>query len=327
MNKNKKILIVRLGAIGDVVHSSALFRSIKKKYPDSIIHYATTKVPSLLIENDPDLDKVWVLDSSKIKSYRYLYEFSKELRKENYDICINLQPSLRIKFFCFCTVAKKHITYKKSFKFHAVENFWRTGLSAFKDLELDKNLQIYLDEAVKNTINEKIANLKKPLVIMNVALSTTRQGRLWPPEYWIELTNSLVEKYDCQVVLTGAKEDIPSTQPLLGLKNVISFCGELSIAETAALMSFSNLVISGDTGPLHIATAVGVNTIGIYGAAPISRTGPYGDKANAICSDFKCMACNRRKCKFLKKNELYTPCLVELKPKYILNMIDTKNLI
>src|SRR3989339_2074935 len=88
----KKILIFRFGAIGDVVHSTALYRAIKKQNPDILIHYLTGKIPSELLKSDYDLDKIWIAED---KSYKYLLNLAKELKKEKFDLCINLQPSIR----------------------------------------------------------------------------------------------------------------------------------------------------------------------------------------------------------------------------------------
>ena len=112
-NKCKKILILRFGAIGDVVHTTALFRSLKNYDSELEIHYATFKTPYSLIENDPDLEKVWILEG---KIYKHLINHAKELRKEKFDLFINLQPSIKTKVFSLILGAKKSLTYKKNFQ-------------------------------------------------------------------------------------------------------------------------------------------------------------------------------------------------------------------
>ncbi|OGH99960.1 MAG: hypothetical protein A2Y25_02445 [Candidatus Melainabacteria bacterium GWF2_37_15] len=315
MNNINKILILRFGAIGDVVHSTALFRSIKEKYPHVSIHYAAFRAPAANIQNDPDLDKVWIIEG---KSYKQLWKLAKELKKENFDAFINLQPGIRTRIFSLMLGMPRTITYRKTFKLHAVENFWQTGKKLFKDLELPKKLHIYIKEEIKN----KAAGMldKKGMVIaFNMGVSFTRQGRRWPQEYWRELAKKLLEKYECEIILTGSQDDKEFSEALLDISpKVRSFCGKVSIEENTALLSLCDLVISGDTGPLHIATAVGVPAIGLYGAAPVSRTGPYGLNYTALYSDKECVPCNRRKCKYLKQNEIYTPCLMDIMPEQVL---------
>ncbi|MFH0702107.1 MAG: glycosyltransferase family 9 protein [bacterium] len=320
--KIKKILILRLGAIGDVVHSTALFRSLKKYNPDLSIHYLTFETPSLLIENDPDLDKVWI---AKKKSYKYLIKLANILQKENFDLFINLQPSIKTKIFSFFIKTKYILTYKKNFKYHAVENFWKTAKPVFKKLVLDNKLKIYLSDKT----NEKVSNLiktNKKIISFNIGANLTRQGRRWPIEYWVELAKKIINKYNYEIILTGSEDDIELAENLLKVsQNIKSFCGKLNIAETAILLSKCCFVISGDTGPIHIATAMNIPVIGIYGSTPFLRTGPYGKQNFVLNSNRKCVPCNKRKCKFIRKNEQYTPCLKDIMPDEIINIID-KNL-
>jgi ADP-heptose:LPS heptosyltransferase len=320
----KKILILRFGAIGDIVHSSAMYRSIKKSNINMEIHYVTFKTPSEVIIDDPDLKKVWIL---KDKSYKSLLKLAKKLRKESFDLFINLQPSIRTKFFNFFLRAKKTITYKKTFKLHAVNNFWITAKSIFKTMELDTFLKIYIPDEIIAKSKQAIGS-KKKVVVFNIGTSNTRQGRKWPIENWKTLAMCILEKYNCDIILNGAEEDKIISETLLELSpNIKSFCGKLSIIESTAVMSLASLMISGDTGPLHLATAVGISCIGLYGAAPISRTGPYGEKSFSLKSDRKCVPCNKRKCAYSKKGEVYNPCMLDLKPLDIIKVIDENALL
>jgi len=318
-NEFKKVLILRFGAIGDIVHTTALFRSLKNYDPEMKIHYITFKAPSLLIENDPDLQKVHVLEG---KTYKHLINLAKELRKEHFDVFINLQPSIKTKIFGLILGAKKTLAYKKTFKLHAVKNFWKTAKPLFKGIILPDEIKIYLQEAAKEKAKSLIQT-NKQLIGFNIGTSLRRQGRKYPLEHWKVLTKKLIEKYNCKIVLTGSNEDAEEAEKLLNISpEIVSFCGKLSLTESAAILQRCDLVISGDTGPLHIATAVGTKVIGLYGSAPISRTGPYGKNHIALKSDMECIPCNRRKCKFLKKGEQYTPCLLNLSPAKILSVID-----
>lgn len=315
MKEINKILILRFGAIGDVVHSTELFRSIKRKYPEISIHYASFKVPSLNIQHDPDLDKVWVVEG---KAYKQLYKLTQELRKEKFDLFINLQPGNRTRIFSLMLGMPKTITYKKTFKQHAVKNFWDTGKKFFKDIELDEELNLYIEEDVKNKVSGMISK-ERLSIAFNMGVSPVRQGRRWAQSYWRELADKFLEKYDCEIILTGSDSDKEFSENLLELSpKVKSFCGKTSIEENTALLSLCDLVISSDTGPLHIATAVKTSSIGIYGAAPVSRTGPYGKKCAVVFSDRECVPCNRRKCPYLKQGGHYTPCMLDVKPDQVL---------
>jgi len=314
----KKVLIFRLGAIGDVVHTTALIRSLKAFDSKISIQYLTTKIPSQLLEYDHDLDKIWIAEN---KSYWYIHNFSKKLREEKFDICINLQPpTIRNKIFSFLIGTRKTLNYRKDFRFHAVENFWTTAKSIFNDLILPENLKLSIPENIKERFLGICEGRK--VIGFNMGVSSTRQGRRWPINYWRQLAKSLIDKYNCKIILTGSSDDAAFSEQILDVSlNIESYCGKLSILENTALLSICDVVISGDTGPLHIATAIGVPTIGLYGAAPVSRTGPYGTQATALYSDRKCVPCNRRKCKYSKKDDLYNLCMEDLTPDMVFNSV------
>ena len=319
----KKILIIRFGAIGDLLHSSEIFRSIKRKHPDIKIHYLTTKLPAEIIKYDDDIDKIILLE---YKKYAYLWNLAKELRKEKYDLIINLQNSNRAKFLAFFTCAKKIVNYKKTFKLHAVENFWQTAHKVFKDIELKHELEL----RIPNEIIEKIKNIipqDKKIVTMNIFSSPTRQGRRWKKEYFRELALKMAEKYDCYIIFSGAPNEAKELNDFENLHpNIKILAGELSLIESCALYAISDVVISGDTGPLHLASGCKKPVcIGLYGSAPISRTGIWGEKHYSLSSDLPCVACNRRKCKIVKGP--FNPCLEEIKPDVVLNLIEEEGLL
>lgn len=318
-NSPKKILILRLGAIGDIVHSSGLFRSLKNKFPESEIHYVAFNLSSILFQNDPDLKKVWILQD---KSYKTLIKLALELRLYKFDLFINLQPSIRTKFFSFFVFPNKTLIYKKSFKMHAVENFFDTARRIYSGLVLDNTLKIFLPHKYIENASQLI-NSDIKTVVFNVGTSNVRQGRKWPIEYWIKLAENLIYKFNCDIILTGSSEDVQIADELLKVsEKVRSFCGKTSLLESAGLISKCNLMISGDTGPLHIATALNTPVIGLYGAAPVSRTGPYGLNTFALSSDMECVPCNKRKCSYISDVEIYTPCMRDITPEKVLETIE-----
>jgi len=319
-----KILILRFGAIGDVVHTLGLVRSLREHLLSSEIHYVTFKAPSELIKDHPDITKVYVLQD---KSFKKLFNLATLLQLRKFDLFINLQPSWKTKIFAFIVNAKKTLTYKKDFKMHAVENFWHTAKKQINYIVLDNKISLPLPKKLKQKAKELLPQNEK-IVVFNMETSPARQGRLWSIKNWQKLAQELIKEYNCKIILTGEKKDSEEVSHMLKIsENVISFSGKLSLAESAAVLGESDLVISGDTGPLHIATALDRKVIGLYGAAPVSRTGPYSEKGFAIKSDLKCVPCNKRKCKYLKAGEKITPCMKAISPEMVLKIIKEHSLL
>ena len=304
-NNINKILIIRTGAIGDVVHTTNLYRAIKKSDPNIEIHYLTSKLK----------EKISLFSD-------YTKELAEILKNEKYDLAINLQPSLKIKYLLFLAGIKKQLIYRKTFKLHAVKNFWQTGLKAFPEIKEEKELKLYLPLEAIDKAKEKVKDLKRPLTVINAGgVFSKRQGRTYPINKWVELGEKIIEKTGGTIILNGAKEDKEILSDLNKIPNCVNFIGELSLVESCAVISQADLMISGDSGPLHIATALGVKSIGLYGSMPANRTGCYSNGINII-SKKECVPCNRRKCKYLKKSKkLFAPCMEEISTESILSLI------
>lgn len=321
----KKILIIRLGAIGDVVHTTNIIRSIKAKYPDAEIHYATGGAPLQLLKNDSQLSKVFLLS----KKYSDLTKLGLQLSKEKYDLILNLQPSLRFRYLSFLCFAKKVVEYKKNPKIHAVENFFLTGAEAIDGLENPNHLKLELANDVIEKVQQEICHGKK-IVVLNTQTSVTRKGRKWPEENFKKLALMLIEKYGCDILFTGAKEDIEAVKCYENLHPQVKVvAGKYSLAESAAVFSLCDLMISSDTGPLHIATAFEKpRCIGLFGAADSNRTGAWGKKHFSVSANLECSPCTSRNCKIAGyENADINPCLCAITPEMIIEVIEKNNLL
>jgi len=275
-----------------------------------------------LIE-DTDISKVYTINPKFKLFSNYTKEVAKTLKAEKYDAVINLQPSLKFKGLIFLAGIKKQLVYKKSFKLHAVTNFWKTGTKFFPEMKEIKELKLILPKANVENAKNRLKDLKRPIVIINAGgVLSNRQGRTYPIDKWLELGNKIQEKYNGTIILNGAKEDKDILAELSLIPNSVNYIGALSLVDSCAIIGEADLMISGDSGPLHIATALGVKSIGLYGSMPANRTGCYSSGINVI-SKKECVPCNRRKCKYLKgTNKIYTPCMEEITPNKILEQIN-----
>nr|QGT49727.1 hypothetical protein Melaina855_1140 [uncultured Candidatus Melainabacteria bacterium] len=307
----KKILIIRTGAIGDVIHTTNTFRAIKEAHPEVEIHYLTSISKSIL-EFDKNISKVWTIESKDFKAFsQYTFEYARNLKAENFDAVINLQPSFKTRFLALLANIKHHFNYRKKSKLHAVKNYWETAKKAFPDIKEYSDLKMYLNPEISAKVKAVLSTYKRPLVVLNAGhVFAKRQGRTYPVEKWIKLGEEIQNKYDGTILITGVEVDKEVLKPLERIKNSVSFVSKLSLDENSALIQNSDLLISGDSGPLHIASALGVNAVGLFGSMPIERTGPCGSNCSVVVSPMECAPCNHIKCKYLKgSSELYSPCM------------------
>lgn len=323
MKEYNKILVIRTGAIGDVVQTAMLVHAIKNANPHTEIHYLSSTLVEFMLKQDFAIDKVITLNPKFKLFSKDTLNLAKILKEQHYDLAVNLQPSLKIRVLIFLAGIKKELIYKKDYKLHAVTNFYKTALKAFPDMKEEKDLKIYLSQNAKAKAKDRLKDFKRPFVVINAGgVFSKRQGRTYSIEKWIELGNKIQDKYNGTIILNGAKEDKDFLSPLDNIKNSINYIGELSLEDSCAVISQADLMISGDSGPLHIATALGVKSIGLYGSMPVNRTGCYSNGIN-IASKKECAPCNKRKCKYLKNTDkIYTPCMEAITVEEIMDRVN-----
>lgn len=324
----KKILIIRLGAIGDVVHSTVIQQAIKKQHPDCEISFLTSELLYPLLENDPNLTKVYKFNSKQKDNLFYLLGLGLEFRKEKFDAIINLSNSLRNKFLLYLAKPEKIISRSKH-RIHATDAFFNSAKEIFDDIEKPQNLKLHLNKDALKEMESKLANYRRPFIVISPGgeHDNVRQGRIWLENYWIELCNKLAEKHLGTTFIIGSRDERKMHQKYSAIYNSVLFSGELSLEESACLISLADLFISGDSGPLHMASALGVNTIGLMGSTPSVACGPYGTKGYSITADVLCVGCGQVKCSKIKPNEKYSLCMQLLRPETVFKFIEENNLL
>lgn len=314
--KEKRILLCRLGGIGDVVQTLPLVKYLKKKYPSASIEYLTSQmVADLLKSHCPYIDKVWVYD--KKNKRQVASNISKEYGKV--ECLINLHGSLSFYFFnLFFVKANKFLQYRKNNNFHAVINFAQTydrNISAF---ELDSKTLI---ENESEEILRKYNLQKNKYICIVPGVGKSRTHRAWPFENWLSLTKKILfAEKDCKIIFLGGDDEKQIFEKWLaasreiekpeddfsipGFKDrAVNLIGKLNLTDTANIISKSSKLISGDTGLLHLAGAFSKNVIGLYGPTLPKRTGPYTSSYKAlVAKDCKCISglWDLKKCKMTK---------------------------
>lgn len=314
----KKVLIMRLGAIGDVVQTSEVFRSIKRAYKECEIHYLTGTIPANLYSRDEDLAKVFTLDKL---SFKNIFTIAKKLRAEKYDVAICLKSSLKMYLLAWLSGAKNILSYTSDSEKHLVYNYFQTIEGKISSVEFKNELSLKIPEDVKNGVKPAIPTDKK-FVILATQAGQPKEGRKWRIEKYKELACKLTEKYDVAVILTGTAEERERLEAFDGMENVYDLAGRFNILESAALCSFAEYVVGADTGILHIASALEKPIcIGLYGAMSIQRSGVLGDKNHSLTSHkLGCIPCGKNFCKL--RNGEFTPCMDDIDADDIMSIIE-----
>ncbi|HPI20655.1 MAG TPA: glycosyltransferase family 9 protein [Candidatus Kapabacteria bacterium] len=314
-NKNKKIinsiLFIRLSSIGDIILTTSLIRLIRSTFPNTRIDFLISKQFYEILKFNPYLSNIIIYD--KLNSFSEINKKKKELASQlengKYDLIIDLHNNNRSKHFRF-HLGKKILKIKKNRLFklclvHFKKNIYNRKLSIpklyFDTANFDNSLLddgIGLEIFLENEF-EKKENIRKKIAIAPGAFHFTKQ---WGIEKFAELINLIKCKYDFEIILLGGKSDKIICNEILERTNNFpqDFSGETSILKTTEILSSCDLLVTNDTGVMHIAAARQVPIVAIFGST-VTDFGfaPYRVKHKIIEVDLKCRPCThigRSKC-------------------------------
>jgi lipopolysaccharide heptosyltransferase II len=179
--------------------------------------------------------------------------------------------------------------------------------------ELDK---ILLQEGIR---------LDRPIIACHVS-SNNGQSKRWPIPYWAKLINRLISNENMTVILTGASNDLPFIETILRrtAEQPVNMAGKTSLTQLAALLQRANLLITGDSGPMHIAAAVGTPLIAIHGPTDPAKSGPVSPHATVLRSDIWCSPCYTAKGKPADCRFFTTQCMKDITVEQVLRIIHQK---
>jgi len=352
MSSCKKILVVNIFGVGDVLFTTSLLRNIKLAIPGVKIGYVCNARTVSLLSNNPDIHRVHVYEkddfgklwkTSKIALLKRIMNFFYEIKDEHYDLVIDISLNKYSSFFALMAGIKERVgfDYKK-------RGFWLTKKTTLTGYEGKHVVDFYLDFLVQIGIpiterhlrvslsSDEIAWAKQFLQEQGVKPSDrliaivpgggaswgkTADYKRWPAERYAKLADKVIEKYHTKIILIGDTAEQVLCQEVVSqmtLPCVKSF-GKTTLGQFAALLGQCSLAVVNDGGPLHLAVALGVRTVSIFGPVDEYVYGPYPkDNHETVVSSISCRPCYR---KFRVADCAHHQCLQRISVEDVLNKI------
>lgn len=341
----RRILVIRLDLIGDLVLSMVIVRVLKRAYPEAEIDLISVPASAKVIEGDHDVTRLLGYDPNiwrrpkallKKQNWRELRALLRTLHERDYDLAISvfgkwagvlaaLSGARRTLGFgresfpglMTDTVPGKHWTPGE--RLHEVDYCLRLAQAAGATVEAeDRYPRLYIPEQATREIEQLLTSAgfqgERPLIACHVS-ANNGQSKRWPVPYWAVLLDRLVREENAHVVLTGAPNDLPLIEKITGRmhERPINLAGKTSLTQLAALLKRADLLISGDSGPMHMAGAVETPLIAIHGPTDPALSGPVSHHATVLRSDIWCSPCYAAKdtadCRFFT-----TQCMKDVSP-------------
>ena len=324
-----KILIVKLSAIGDVIHTLPALCALRRHWPAARIDWVVEEAAADLVLGHPDLDraivsrrKAWIRDLSergkRSESVGQIRRFVGELRRTRYDLVLDFQALLKSALVVALARARHKVGFGPGLEhmehsYHVLtEKIPPPGMEVHA---LERNLIMIRALGVPaSRIEYRIPVADKDRAEMDLLLANNgidRQDavlainpvaqwptKLWPEAHFAALADRIMHHYNVPVVFTGAPGDArPVSRILAAMRQpAIDLSGQTSLKQLAALYRRSCLVVSTDTGPMHLAAAMGTPVVALFGPTAPWRTGPFGPGHRVVRAPVDCAPCFKRRC-------------------------------
>lgn len=288
--KANKICLIRTSALGDMVHALALVNGLRKGYPDAHLTWILQDLPYDMVKHQTNVDRFITFDrNGGIKAWRSLF---KRLRQESYDLVLLPQVSAKVSLITLFINAKTKLgfDFKRSRELqwlvsnckipsrprqHVQDQFFEfLDFLEIKDYPVEWNFT-FTDQEL-SWQRSFFKGLKKPVI--SFVIASTSRDKDWGLERYAKVIDYVEQQLDMQPMLVGGPSNLEKDYA----QKICRMCKkdpvialEKPIRKTMMQLGGSRIVISPDTGPLHMAVALNTPTIGLYGYSNPKRCGPY----------------------------------------------------
>ncbi len=322
-----KILIRGVNWIGDAVITIPAVRSIRRAFPDAHISLLVKPWVSEIFRENPDINEIILFDDS-FKGYTGRLKLAKKLREKAFDKAILLQNAFDAALIAWLSGIPERIGYKRDGRGFLLTNavpveeyvlkqhqvyYYQNLLKSAGIEPADTQPYLYLTDnerqSARNLLSSYFTADNGPLIGINPG-ATFGSAKRWPPERFAELIIKVVNELNGQVVLFGSPSEIEISNEIITEINrlkikmkiekigsrILVTTGKTNLRELAALISECAVFVTNDSGPMHVASALLVPTVAIFGSTDKTATGPFGEGHRIIRKDLPCSPCMKREC-------------------------------
>lgn len=323
MLSHARILIVRLSSIGDVLHATTVAHNLKQSYPDCHLTWIVSRTAAELLQYNPDIDEVFIWSREDFEQALHQRQFGKILHSiqllrdffstHPFDIALDIHGLFMSGVITWLSKAPRRIgmsgTRELNWLFmnefatpsqspHKIKHYLSV-LESFagnkEDYRLILKLPTTLSDFAIKFFDENQVDTRKKILMVNPW--TSWRSKNWGIENFAQCLTQLPDTIE--ILLCGGPADEKNNQKIIAAtkRPLIDITGKTRLLELAALFSQADLVLTGDTGALHIATALNIPTISLWGPTHPRKYGPLVPGHTFICSENTCCNCDKTKCR------------------------------
>jgi len=306
-----RILLIKPSAIGDVVHALPILNLLRKRWPGAHISWLVTPGCAGLLEGHPQLDEVILFERHRYarlwrdpESLMELLGLTRELRHRKFDLVVDLQGLFRSGWLTYQTRAPIRIGFSNAREFAWLGYNHKVPVETMEQHAIERYLAV-TDllgcggdvEFVFATSDEDRAfamNLTRDIERYALLFPGTNwPTKRWPVAHFAALVEPLAKQFGLRTIVGGSPGEAQLASQIRGAVNL---AGRTNLRQLTALIERADLVISNDSGPMHIAAALGKPLVALFGPTNPIRTGPYKREDSVVRLDIPCSPCYTRRC-------------------------------
>lgn len=312
----KKMLIIRADGIGDMLNATPAIALLRQNYPSAEITVLARPLNAPVLNGNPDVDRILIFDKKdKHRGLKNKLKFFQSIRLEKFDLVVVLHTATIPNFIAYISGAQHRLgRYQKGFR-STLTIAWHGKYNKGETHEVDRNLELVqricegegVRKLVFNLMPDEAADAEARLKSWKICNGNSLIGihpggssfdKRWPEKNYAELADKLANRYDANILLLRGPDEIELTHNIQEAmqKHAIVYAPK-TIRELGAILSQCDLVVCNDSGPMHLAAALNVPTIAVFGPTDYVAWRPMSENATIVRRDMPCWPCNAHKCK------------------------------
>lgn len=320
MRTPQKILVIRLSSLGDILHALPAYQSLRQSFPDARIDWLIEERTKFILSAVPGLNRVIPIDTVAPRrrtfsrsSWSGIVAATRTMRRSRYDIAIDFQGLIKTGLLSLLSGARRRIGFGRDLVWEKPAHwFYSETVEQADGISHIVSLNRLLADAagarpaagpveldVPEDMSQAVTARLEQQNLRNFAIINPGGG--WPTKRWAlpkygALAERMADQLGMQVAVTTGPGEESLYEGLSAACRVALPHFPVPFLELVPLMKHARLIISGDTGPFHLACALGVPVVGIFGPTSPSRNGPWSARDGAVVHSLPCSYCHGRTC-------------------------------
>ncbi len=318
----KRVLLIRLSALGDIVLTTVAVEALHENFPGAKIEFLVKARFAGLLEPDPRIHRLWSFDEcGRHRGIRGLLAFMRDIQKEPFDLVVDLQDNLRSRFLCRGLRADRILRWDKETwqrRLLVAGHLGKSGLTPVYQRYLEALAPLGIDIGrYRPRLDlgqvEPTVGLESPFVAM--APGAYWPAKRWPTGHFVALAEIILQETECRVVLFGSSQDRDIGEQIKRVRpdRIANLCGEIDLVQLARYLALAEVLVTNDTGPMHLAEATGVPVLAFFG--PTVRGfgfAPWRPESRVLEREMPCRPCSLHGRKACRRGGR---CLADISPE------------